>query len=251
MQRLRLVRLTRPRQYAFVRRAQHDGPAQAPPPRQPRSTARWSRCRTAPRRFGSAVQTNDSVRYQFDIANTARQCHVEGAQFGIKVGVAGHLLIGPAGAPGAYSAQLRIVVRRDSDQKPAILADFTRSPPTRRAPTRRRSVRFRTDHAALHAPAGRPGLYDPGRLRQRPCARQAPAKPLAPQETIRIDKARALRACLNASDQDPQRKRPAERFALPAPKAQPPRKRSGQRTAEGMTLWKAAGAPGAPAHRRG
>ncbi|WP_158813694.1 hypothetical protein [Methylocapsa sp. S129] len=65
-------------------------------------------------------QSNDSVRYQFDIANTARECHVQGNQFGIKVGVAGHLLIGPAGAPGAYSAQLRIVVRRDSDNKPQL-----------------------------------------------------------------------------------------------------------------------------------
>jgi hypothetical protein len=65
-------------------------------------------------------QTNDSVRYQFDIGNTARECHIQGGQFGIKVGVAGHLLIGPAGAPGAYSAQLRIVIRRDSDQKPEV-----------------------------------------------------------------------------------------------------------------------------------
>jgi hypothetical protein len=65
-------------------------------------------------------QTNDSVRYQFDISNTARECHVQGSQFSIKVGVAGRLLIGPAGTPGAYSTQLRIVVRRDSDQKPEV-----------------------------------------------------------------------------------------------------------------------------------
>ncbi len=65
-------------------------------------------------------QANDTVRYQFDIGNTARECHVQGNQFGIKVGVAGHLLIGPAGAPGAYSTQLRIAVRRDSDQKPVF-----------------------------------------------------------------------------------------------------------------------------------
>src|ERR1700722_7286201 len=65
-------------------------------------------------------QTNDSVRYQFDIVNTARECHIMGNQFSVKVGVAGHLLIGPAGAPGAYSPQLRIVVRRESDQKPEI-----------------------------------------------------------------------------------------------------------------------------------
>jgi hypothetical protein len=65
-------------------------------------------------------QTNDSVRYQFDIVNTARECHIMGNQFSVKVGVAGHLLIGPAGAPGAYSTQLRIVVRHDSDQKVEI-----------------------------------------------------------------------------------------------------------------------------------
>jgi hypothetical protein len=65
-------------------------------------------------------QANDSVRYQFDITNTARECHVQGAQFGVKIGVAGHLLIGPAGAPGDYSTQLRIVVRRDADQKPVF-----------------------------------------------------------------------------------------------------------------------------------
>ena len=64
--------------------------------------------------------TNESVRYQFDIANTARECKVQGAQFEIKVGVAGHLLIGPAGTPGAYSGQLRIVVRHDADDKPAF-----------------------------------------------------------------------------------------------------------------------------------
>ncbi|MGD0721370.1 MAG: hypothetical protein ABR970_10050 [Roseiarcus sp.] len=63
-------------------------------------------------------QANDTVRYQFDITNTARECHVLGAQFAIKVGVAGHLLIGPAGQPGAYATQLRIVMRRDADQKP-------------------------------------------------------------------------------------------------------------------------------------
>jgi hypothetical protein len=73
---------------------------------------------TAAVRVGGA--TNDTVRYQFDIDKTARECHVEGNQFSIKVGVAGHLLIGPAGAPGAYSTQLRIVVRRDSDQKPEV-----------------------------------------------------------------------------------------------------------------------------------
>jgi hypothetical protein len=64
--------------------------------------------------------TNAQVRYQFDIFNTARECRVEGAQFAIKVGVAGRLLIGPAGSAGAYSAPLRIVVRDDHTQKPVL-----------------------------------------------------------------------------------------------------------------------------------
>jgi hypothetical protein len=63
---------------------------------------------------------NSSVRYQFDITNTARECHIQGNQFSVKIGVAGHLLIGPAGNPGAYSTQLRLVVRRDADQKPVF-----------------------------------------------------------------------------------------------------------------------------------
>src|SRR5579883_979900 len=73
---------------------------------------------TAAMRVGG--DTNSSVRYQFDILETARECKVEGAQFAIKVGVAGRLLIGPAGLPGAYSAPLRIVVRDDSTGKPVI-----------------------------------------------------------------------------------------------------------------------------------
>jgi len=62
--------------------------------------------------------TNDSVRYQFDIIDTARECQIQGSQFAIKVGVAGRLLIGPAGSPGAFSAPVRVVVRQDATGKP-------------------------------------------------------------------------------------------------------------------------------------
>jgi prophage DNA circulation protein len=65
-------------------------------------------------------QDNQSVRYQFEVTQTARECKVEGAQFAIKVGVAGRLLIGPAGSAGSYSAPLRIVVRNDVTSKPVI-----------------------------------------------------------------------------------------------------------------------------------
>jgi hypothetical protein len=73
---------------------------------------------TAAMRVGG--EDNQSVRYQFDITQTARECKVEGSQFAIKVGVAGRLLIGPAGAAGTYSSSVRIVVRNDATSKPVV-----------------------------------------------------------------------------------------------------------------------------------
>jgi hypothetical protein len=64
---------------------------------------------------------NASVRYQFAIANTARECApVSTNQFTLKVGVSGRLLIGPAGKPGTYSAQLRVTVHDENAKKDAF-----------------------------------------------------------------------------------------------------------------------------------
>jgi hypothetical protein len=64
---------------------------------------------------------NASVRYQFDIGQTARECApVSDNQFSLKVGVSGRLLIGPAGAPGAYSAPLRVIVHDENTKKDAF-----------------------------------------------------------------------------------------------------------------------------------
>ena len=64
---------------------------------------------------------NASVRYQFDIGQTARECApVATNQFTLKVGVSGRLVIGPAGEPGAYSAPLRVIVRDQVLKKDAF-----------------------------------------------------------------------------------------------------------------------------------
>ena len=60
---------------------------------------------------------NRAVRYQFDIKKIARECQPQGSQFSLKVGVDGLLLIGPAGSSGTYSTPLRVVVKREADQK--------------------------------------------------------------------------------------------------------------------------------------
>jgi hypothetical protein len=60
---------------------------------------------------------NSAVRYQFDLVDTARECEPRGDQFSLKVGVSGRLLIGPAGSPGAYSTNVKVLVRREVDHK--------------------------------------------------------------------------------------------------------------------------------------
>ena len=60
---------------------------------------------------------NASVRYQFNIGDTARECDPAGpGQATLKIGVSGEVVIGPAGSAGTYSAPLRIVVTRVSDK---------------------------------------------------------------------------------------------------------------------------------------
>ena len=59
---------------------------------------------------------NTTVRYQFSINDTARQCDPAGpGQAGIKIGVSGQVVIGPAGAAGTFSAPMKITVTRLTD----------------------------------------------------------------------------------------------------------------------------------------
>jgi hypothetical protein len=61
---------------------------------------------------------NASVRYQFNIGDTARQCDPAGpGQAAIKVGVAGQVVIGPAGSAGTFSAPVKITVTQLAGDK--------------------------------------------------------------------------------------------------------------------------------------
>jgi hypothetical protein len=60
---------------------------------------------------------NASVRYQFNISDTARECDPAGPQqAALKIGVRGEVVIGPAGSAGTFNAPLKITVTRDSDK---------------------------------------------------------------------------------------------------------------------------------------
>lgn len=88
---------------------------------------------------GGRSGSNQDLRHQISIVDIARECvATPDGQNRIKVGVRGRALIGPAGAPGTFTAPVRIVVRTPStvyDQRsPRVsvtipqgqtLADFT------------------------------------------------------------------------------------------------------------------------------
>jgi hypothetical protein len=60
---------------------------------------------------------NASVRYQFNIADTARECEPAGpSQAALRIGVKGEAVIGPVGSPGTFNAPLKITVTRESDK---------------------------------------------------------------------------------------------------------------------------------------
>ena len=61
---------------------------------------------------------NASVRYQFNIGDTARECDPAGqGQASLKIGVKGEVVIGPAGSAGTYSVPLKIVITNEADKK--------------------------------------------------------------------------------------------------------------------------------------
>ena len=70
--------------------------------------------------------SNESVRTQFQVDNTARECDpgASPSQITVKIGIQGKLLIGPAGSPGTYGADLRVAIRHDADQKIVVAKTY-------------------------------------------------------------------------------------------------------------------------------
>lgn len=75
---------------------------------------------SAVRVYAGADQSNANLRYQFSLGDTARECQLADGKLNIKVGVAGRVLTGPAGAPSSFTVPVRVVIRRESDAQPAV-----------------------------------------------------------------------------------------------------------------------------------
>jgi hypothetical protein len=67
---------------------------------------------------------NKSVRYQIDIGNVSRNCEPRGAEVAIHVGVSGLALVGPAGSPGKFSTDLKVLVATTADKKPVYQKSY-------------------------------------------------------------------------------------------------------------------------------
>ena len=65
----------------------------------------------------AVVGSGATLRHQFTISETARECSVANKQISIRVGVAGRVVTGPAGGPGTFSVPLRIGIRRETDKQ--------------------------------------------------------------------------------------------------------------------------------------
>lgn len=64
------------------------------------------------RSFGGKGGDNGSLRNQITLGRIARECNrLQDGSITVKVGVAGQVLLGPAGAPGRFEAPLQIAIK--------------------------------------------------------------------------------------------------------------------------------------------
>ncbi len=61
-----------------------------------------------------------NLRYQFSLGDVVRECSIEGEHLSIKVGIAGNVLLGPAGAPASFSVPLRIAIVNKASHEPVV-----------------------------------------------------------------------------------------------------------------------------------
>lgn len=59
---------------------------------------------------------NANLRVQYSIEDTARECSFSDDKLVLKVGIAGKVLLGPAGSPGNFTIPVRVAVVRIGDQ---------------------------------------------------------------------------------------------------------------------------------------
>ena len=67
------------------------------------------------RTYAGADKSSAGVKHQYSFGEMSRECSATKERINIRVGVAGYVLSGPMGGPGAFQVPVRVSVRRDSD----------------------------------------------------------------------------------------------------------------------------------------
>jgi hypothetical protein len=71
-----------------------------------------------------------NLRFQASIAQTARECAVNGGNMTIKVGVQGRVILGPAGTPGQVQVPMRLALVREGIEPRTVWTKLYRVPVT-------------------------------------------------------------------------------------------------------------------------
>jgi hypothetical protein len=64
--------------------------------------------------------TTMNLRYQFSLGDVVRECAIQGEDLSIKIGIAGNVLLGPAGAPASFSVPLRVAIVSKKDHETVV-----------------------------------------------------------------------------------------------------------------------------------
>jgi hypothetical protein len=75
---------------------------------------------------GTTDVTPTTLRYQADIARTARECSVAGGIMTVKVGVQGRVILGPTGGPGQIEVPMRLALVQEGVEPKTIWTKFYR-----------------------------------------------------------------------------------------------------------------------------
>jgi hypothetical protein len=73
--------------------------------------------------------SNENLRVQYSIEDTARECSIKDDKLVLKVGISGKVLLGPAGSAGSFSVPVRVAIVRNGDQS-AVASKLFRTPAT-------------------------------------------------------------------------------------------------------------------------
>jgi hypothetical protein len=74
----------------------------------------------ASRAYAGTPPSSANLRYQYSITETARECALDAGQLALKIGVAGRVLLGPAGNSGSFTVPVRMAILRKADNQPEL-----------------------------------------------------------------------------------------------------------------------------------